>query len=64
MEPVQICLNSPESIAAIVGMVVTGTSAVANFIPAPDKLNNKVMRAISRIVHFVAADVVTAAKSK
>ncbi len=59
-----ICFTSTESIAAVVGMVVTGASALANFIPAPDKISNKALRVVSRVVHFVAVDITTAAKSK
>lgn len=58
----QICINSPENIIGLVGMIVMGASTVANFIPAPDKATNPVMKFISRIVHFIAVDVVTSMK--
>ncbi len=58
----QICLNSPESIISLVGMAVMAASTLANFVPAPAKIENPVMRFFSRALHFVAADIVTAAK--
>lgn len=57
-----ICINTPESIGAIVGGVVLVASTISNFIPAPDKIGNPVAKLISRVVHFVAVDIVTAKK--
>jgi hypothetical protein len=59
-----ICLVSPESIASLVGIVIAAASGIANFFPAPAKIDNKVLRALSRVVHFVAFDVTTSLKKK
>lgn len=55
----QLCFNAGESVIAIVTAVVSGASIVANFFPAPDKIENKTLKALSKIVHYVALDVVT-----
>lgn len=57
----QVCFNNIGSIAAYVGMVVTAASTVVNFVPEPDKLKGA-MKLFSRVLHFVAVDVVTAKK--
>lgn len=57
----QVCFNNIGSIAAYIGMAVTAASTVANFVPAPDKLSG-FAKLFSRILHFVAVDVVTAKK--
>ncbi len=63
MEPIQeICINSPEYIAGIIGSIVVGASTLANFVPAPTKIEHPVLRVLSRILHFVAIDVTTAVK--
>lgn len=59
-----ICITSPESIVAIVSTVVAGASAFANLIPAPENITNPTLRFLSRVVHFVAFDIVTAAQKK
>lgn len=55
-----ICINSPEYITGIVGTIVIGASTIANFVPEPDKINNSFLRFLSRVIHFVAVDIVTA----
>lgn len=56
------CINSPETVISVITYVIAGASAVANFIPAPDKTDNKTLKIISRIVHFIAVDIVTSKK--
>ena len=58
----QLCFNAGESVIAIVTAVVSGASLIANWVPAPDKLEGKFAKAISKIVHYVALDVVTGKK--
>lgn len=60
----QVCINSPETITAVVTTVIAAAAGFANFIPAPDSINNTVLRGLSRIVHFIAFDIVTAAQKK
>jgi hypothetical protein len=57
------CVNSPASVISVIGLIVTGASSIANFIPAPDKIDNKALKLISKIIHFLAVDIVTAKKS-
>lgn len=57
----QICINSPENIIALVSMVIAGVSTVVNFVPSPDEAKGP-MKVISRVLHFLALDVVTAKK--
>ena len=61
-EVTQLCINSPESIIGIVSMVIAGASTLANFVPAPDKIKNKALKILSKLVHFAAFDITTAAK--
>lgn len=58
----QICINSPENIVGLIGMIVMGASTLANIIPAPDKATTPVMKMVSRVVHFIAVDIVTSIK--
>lgn len=58
----QICVNSPEAWIGLVSMVVTGVSTIVNFVPAPDKIGNPVLKFLSRVLHFIAVDIVTAKK--
>ena len=58
----QVCISIGAQYMGIVGAVVVGTSAIANFLPAPDATSNKVIKLISRIIHFVAVDITTAVK--
>lgn len=57
-----VCLNSIEGYTGIATVIVTVASFAANFIPTPDKIDNKLLRALSRLVHWAAVDVVTATK--
>lgn len=57
-----VCITSPEYISGIVGSVVVGASTIANFIPAPDQITNPIFRSISRVIHFIALDIVTSKK--
>lgn len=59
----QVCVNHlPGGIFAVVVYVIAGVSALVNFVPAPDAISNPVGKAISRVLHFLAVDIVTAAK--
>lgn len=58
----QVCFSTTESIAGIVGVAITIASTVVNFVPAPDKISNPGMKLLSRFLHFVALDLVTAKK--
>jgi hypothetical protein len=58
----QVCINAN---AQIVGIVATGiaiTSGIVNAVPSPDKIKNPALRFLSRVLHFAAADIVTAVK--
>lgn len=57
----QVCFTTGEAITGIVGSVVMGVSALANVIKAPDEYTG-IMKWVSRVVHFVSFDIVTAAK--
>lgn len=59
----QVCINNVEWLTSIVGFVVMGASALANAVPAPDKISNPFLRFLSRALHFVAIDIVTAKKT-
>lgn len=56
----EFCINTTENVVATVGSIVAGAATLANFVPAPDKITNPTLRAFSRLLHFVAVDVVTA----
>ena len=58
----QICINSPENIAGAVASAVAVFNVIVNFVPDPDKLTNPVAKMASRILHFLAIDIVTAKK--
>jgi len=58
----QVCFTAPVALASAVGGVIVGASTLANFLKSPDEYTNPVMKWISRIVHFVAFDIVTAVK--
>lgn len=58
----QICINANDHIIMLAGLVITITSGVVNIIPAPDEIDNAILRFLSRVVHFVAVDIVTAVK--
>lgn len=60
----QVCLNGVEWLGGVATGYVTVASLLANFIPEPDKIQNKVLRALSRFVHWSAVDVVTATQPK
>ena len=60
----QVCINTPEYLMGLIGTVVIGASTLANFVPAPDKITNPVLKVFSRVLHFVAIDIITAAKKK
>lgn len=63
MEEVQqICINSPAAVASLVAYGVVGASFLANLVPSPDEIKNPVAKFLSRVLHFVAVDIVTAAK--
>lgn len=58
----QVCINNSTEIAGIAASVVAVVSAIANFVPEPEKIDNKFFRFLSRVIHFIALDVVTAKK--
>lgn len=58
----QICINTPQSIFSIVTAVIAGVAYLNNLIPAPENINNPVLKFISKILHFIGADITTAAK--
>lgn len=58
----QICINNAGNIAALVAMAITAASGVANFVPAPNEISNPVGKFLSKALHFLAVDVVTAVK--
>lgn len=58
----QICFTAPQAVIGIIGSVVVGASTLANFIKSPDEYTSPVMQWISRLIHFVAFDIVTAVK--
>lgn len=61
----QVCLSGlGETVGAVLATVVTVSSAVVNFVPEPDKIDNKFLRFLSRAAHFLAFDIVTANKPK
>lgn len=60
----QTCINGSETLAAIASGAVVLASTVANFVPEPDKIDNGVLRFLSRVLHFVALDIVTAKQPK
>lgn len=65
MEPAtaaQICINSPANIIGLVTSVIAGVSLINNLMPAPETISNPVLKVISKITHFIALDIVTAAK--
>ena len=60
----QICFKGGETLGAIAGGIVVTASAIVNFVPDPDKISNPILRFLSRAVHFIALDIVTANKPK
>lgn len=60
----QVCISGSETLGAIAGGAVVVASTLANFVPEPDKIDNKLLRFFSRVIHFVALDIVTAKQPK
>lgn len=58
----QLCFNSGESVLAIATSVIAAASFLANIVPAPNETSSKVMKVISKIIHFAAVDIVTVIK--
>jgi hypothetical protein len=59
----QICLNTSASVVGVATTIVTLFSAYANALPAPKDTDRAPKRLWSRIVHFIALDIVTAKQS-
>ena len=60
----QVCVNTPDYIIGVVSAIVFAASGLSNYVPAPDKIDNKMLRGLSRLLHFVSADIVTAMAKK
>lgn len=60
----QVCINNSELLATVASGAVVLASSIANFVPEPDKIDNKFLRFLSRVLHFVALDIVTAKQPK
>lgn len=58
----QVCFEAGAGLVTILGSVVMAASSLANFVPDPDKIQNGVLRFLSRVLHFAAFDIVTGKK--
>ena len=58
----QVCITIGEQWLGIVSSIVMGASVLANIVPSPDKAETGIGRVFSKIVHFIAFDIVTAKK--
>lgn len=58
----QVCIAGVTEYAGIIGAIVTGASMLSNIVPSPDKAETSLGKIFSKIVHFIAVDIVTAVK--
>lgn len=58
----QICLHTTGGIVGIVTSVIAGVAFLNNMMPAPETITNPVLKVLSKITHFIALDITTAAK--
>lgn len=57
-----LCFSATEDITAYASMAITAVNVIINVVPDPDKIQNPFWRMCSRILHFIAIDIVTAKK--
>ena len=60
----QVCISANAQIVGAVGTFVMLMSGLVNVVPSPADIKNPVGKFISRLLHFAAADIVTAMKKK
>lgn len=58
----QLCFNTSAQVMAYISMGITILNAVLNVVPDPDKIANPYGKLLSRLLHFLAIDIVTAKK--